>query len=233
MKRIAIGGATAALAIGAAVGGTAFAAPEDGAKEAGAAGTYELTIENRTSGQPLSPPVLVNHNKRFSLWAPRQLATNAVAVVAEDANLPIAVSALNKARGVKNAAPGVDKGASEPAPIPPGESQTYVIKGGKNTYLSLVSMLVNTNDTFTGVRNVKLGRGNMKMYMGRAYDAGTEKNNQLASHIPGPVGGNANVHDYEGNVIRRSRGLTPGVGDIPVDQVNWSGPVAKITLKRV
>ena len=94
-------------------------------------------------------------------------------------------------------------------------------------------MLVNTNDTFTGVRNVKLGRGKSESYNVRTYDAGTENNNQLASHIPGPVGGNAGVHDYEGNVIRRSSGLQPGVGDIPVDQVNWSGPVATITLKKV
>lgn len=232
MKRIAIGGAAAALAIGAAVGGTALAATEDGADNPGRAGTYELTIENKTSGQPLSPPVLVTHSKQFSLWAPRQLATNAVAVVAEDANLPVAISALNKAPGVRKAAAGVEPGASGPAPIPPGESQTYRISG-RNGYLSLVSMLVNTNDTFTGVRNVKLGRGKSKSYNVRTYDAGTENNNQLASHIPGPVGGNAGVHDYEGNVIRRSSGLQPGVGDIPVDQVNWSGPVATITLKKV
>ena len=233
MKRIAIGGAAAAIAIGVAVGGTALAASGSNGEQAKAGGTYELTIENLTTGQPLAPPVLVKHTKRATVWQPRQIASNAVALLAEDANLPVAISALGKAPGVRMAKAGVDAGATEPAPIPPGASQTYTLSGKRGHYLSLVSMLVNTNDVFTGLRRVKLGRGQTRVYMARSYDAGTEVNNQLASHIPGPVGGNAGVREPEGNVIRRSPGLTPGVGDIPVDKINWSGPVAKITLAKV
>ena len=45
-------------------------------------------------------------------------------------------------------------------------------------------MLVNTNDAFTGLDSVKL-RGGTHVYEVGAYDAGTEVNNESASHIPG------------------------------------------------
>jgi hypothetical protein len=93
-------------------------------------------------------------------------------------------------------------------------------------------MLVNTNDAFTGVDSLRL-RNRKVVIHARAYDAGSEKNNQLASHIPGPVGGNPFVRDPEGELIRMHPGIQPGVGDLDPAQHGWDGPVAKITITPV
>ena len=51
-------------------------------------------------------------------------------------------------------------------------------------------MLVNTNDAFTGLDSVQL-RGKRSQLSRNAYDAGSERNNELKAFIPGPCCGNA------------------------------------------
>ncbi|MCV6038334.1 spondin domain-containing protein, partial [Escherichia coli] len=59
-------------------------------------------------------------------------------------------------------------------------------------YLSLASMLVNTNDAFVGETGLSL----KALAVGESYemnmnvwDSGTELNDELAATIPGPAGG--------------------------------------------
>ncbi|MDZ7875452.1 MAG: spondin domain-containing protein [Rhizobium sp.] len=58
--------------------------------------------------------------------------------------------------------------------------------------VTLISMPVNTNDAFTGVSSIDLSKmavGDVMTMDTVAYDAGTEKNAESASTIPGPAGG--------------------------------------------
>ncbi|MCB9011050.1 MAG: spondin domain-containing protein [Actinobacteria bacterium] len=193
---------------------------------------YVVTVENLTpaGSQPLSPPLVVVHNHHTRVWSPGTLASSVVAGVAEDANNGPAVAAFSSLPGVRSATTGVDVGASAAAPIGPGASQSYVVRGRPGDRLSLVSMLVNTNDGFTGLHGVRLRAGHTVSVRVNAYDAGSEMNNQLASHIPGPAGGSPFVRDPEGAVIQMHPGLVPGVGDIDTSVYGWTGPVAKITV---
>ena len=75
-------------------------------------------------------------------------------------------------------------------------------------------------------------RNGTDVYEVGAYDAGTEVNNELGSHIPGPAGGNPFVRDPEGGVIAHHAGFQ-GVGDLDPAEYGWSGPVARITIERV
>ena len=96
---------------------------------------------------------------------------------------------------------------------------------------SLVTMLVNTNDAFTGLDSLRLrGRGETRSTM--AYDGGSEKNNELKSHIPGPCCGSAFVRDPEGALIRPHDGIT-GVGQLTQALYDWDGPAARIAIERV
>jgi len=231
MKRIAITGAAAVLAVGGAVSGVALAGSNGKASGAGttaATQSYTITVENLTGSQPLSPPVIVTHNRRADIWTPGTIASHALAGVAEDANGPVAVAAHEKQRGVLSATVGAQEGA-DPAPIPPGESQTYTIAARPGQLISLYSMLVNTNDAFTSVRNVRVTNRDRSART-IAWDGGSEVNNQLASHIPGPVGGNAFVREPEGDVIRRHPGIQQGVGDPAVQATAWEGRVARISM---
>jgi hypothetical protein len=188
--------------------------------------TYQVTIENLSTGfQPLSPAGVAIHHPRADVWSVGAPASAAVAAVAEDANLPVFVDTYGQTRGVWQSFVGGD------APIPPGASATFEFEARPGQRISLVSMLVNTNDAFTGLDSVKL-RGGERVYEVGAYDAGTEANNELASHIPGPVGNNPFVRDPEGGVIAHHPGVQ-GVGDLDPEVHGWDDPVARITIERV
>ena len=215
----------AATAVAAAVGLTIVPAVAN-ADHGGSTATYRVTIENIATGfQPLSPSGVVVHSRWADVWNTGSPATAAVAAVAEDANLPVFVETYAQTPGVSQAFVG---GA---APFGPGGSTTFEFEAGRGQRLSLVNMLVNTNDAFTGLDSVKLRNGT-RVYEVGAYDAGTEANNELGSHIPGPVGNNPFVRDPEGAVITHHAGVQGG-GDLDQAEHGWDGPVARITIERI
>ena len=65
-----------------------------------------------------------------------------------------------------------------------------------------------------------------------AYDAGSERNNELRSHIPGPCCNNPFVRDPEGALIAPHAGIT-GVGELDPAVYGWDEPVVKITIERL
>ena len=151
--------------------------------------TWRVTIENLTTGQPLSPPLLVVHSTEADVWTNGTIASHGVAAIAEDANNAVLESALPQIAGVMSAETGAG------GPIGPGGTAVYEVESqGAYNRLSILTMLVNTNDAFTGLDSLHL-RGSGKTVLRMAYDAGSERNNELASHIPGPAGGNPFVRD--------------------------------------
>lgn len=197
--------------------------------------TYEVTVDNTTVGQPLSPPLIAIHRAGSDLWSPGEVANHAVAAIAEDANNAVAIELAQHIRGIRSAVTGVANGASGPAPIGPGGSQTYTVTAPMDgSRISLLTMLVNTNDAFTGLdtRTLPYKVGSMRTFHARAYDAGSEKNNEMAKYIPGPIGGNPFVRDPEGNVIRMHPGVKGGYDLDPVVH-SVDGKVVTITVKRV
>jgi hypothetical protein len=189
--------------------------------------TWHVTVTNLTSAgsQPLSPPLLVVHSRAADVWSVGEIANHGVAAIAEDANNSVLESALPRVAGVKSVATG-SGGA-----IPPGESRSYVVEtSGRFTRLTLLTMLVNTNDAFTGLDALRLsGRGETVDTM--AYDAGSERNNELTSHIPGPCCGNPFVRDPEGSLVGPHEGIT-GRGQLSPAVYGWEGRVARISIER-
>lgn len=220
MKRLILFAIVALVAV-------ALAAPAAMAAKGGKTKTWEITVENLTTGQPFSPPLAVVHKNKVDVFERGTIASHGVAAIAEDANNSVLMSALPKLRGVKSVA------TVAAAPIGPGQTATFMVKTkGKYRQLTLLSMLVNTNDTFWGVDSYRL-RGQKRTLMKRAYDAGSEMNNESAAFIPGPVGGNPFVRDPEGDLIRLSPGVQGGA-DLMLGTHDWNvnRPVAKITIKR-
>ena len=235
MKRIAVG-AACALAIGGGAVGAALATADGDSNTQGAnvTGVYNITVQNLSAGQPLSPPLIVKHDRRARVWQNGTAASHVVANIAEDANNAPAIQLLNRVRGVQGASTGVDQGATAPAPIPPGAGQTYRVRVNNPTdRVSLISMLVNTNDGFTGLDSYRLRNGT-RVLVRRAYDGGSETNNQLARSIPGPCCNNPMVRDPEGRTIRPHPGLRNGVGQLTRAQHGFNRrAVARITVEKV
>jgi hypothetical protein len=224
------------LALGALLAGALVIGPALGSGDADDDGPktklWRVTIQNLTppgpgapGSQPLSPPLFVVHSSRADVWSVGEIASHGVAAIAEDADNSVLESALPHVDGVKSVATGAG------GPIPSGAAGTYMVEtSGKFNQLSVLTMLVNTNDAFTGLDSFRpRGRGARLETM--AYDAGSERNNELKSHIPGPCCGNAFVRAPEGNLIRMHEGIT-GRGQLDPAKYDWEEPAARITIER-
>ena len=146
---------------------------------------FEVTLENLTpatgagSSQPLSPPVLVTHKPPLHLFKVHRYASDELRQIAEDAVSGPMVEKLTNSHKVFDLVHKMDV-------ILPESEASFRIKAKRGyNKLSLVSMLVNTNDAFTGITGARLPHHGEKVYYLYAYDAGTEKNTELADHIPG------------------------------------------------
>jgi hypothetical protein len=189
--------------------------------------TWHVTVTNLTpaGSQPLSPPLFVVHSNRADVWSVGEIASHGVAAIAEDANNTVLESALPQLDGVKSATTGAG------GPIPSGSSRTYTIEtSGPFSRLSILTMLVNTNDAFTGLDSMRL-RGGGASLATMAYDAGSERNNELKAYIPGPCCNNPFVREPEGEPIGHHEGIT-GRGELSPAVYDWEGPVARITIAR-
>jgi hypothetical protein len=190
--------------------------------------TWRVTVENLTpaGSQPLSPPLLAVHSKRVDVWSVGAIANHGVAAIAEDANNAPLQSALGQLAGVRDVFTGAG-GA-----IAPGASRSYTVEGraGRDR-LTLLTMLVNTNDAFTGLDSLLL-RSKRTVLFRMAYDAGSERNNELRAFIPGPCCNNPFVRDPEGALIAPHPGIT-GAGELDPAVYGWDEPVAKITIERL
>ncbi len=203
---------------------------------------YRVTITNLTTGQPLSPGVLATHTKEASLFSVGQAASAGVQDIAENGNPELAATELAGARGVFDV---VTTGApvgrvGGPAMFP--STLTAEIDAAANANLLSVSlMLICTNDGFTGADAIRLPGGfQEEVHYTRAYDAGTEVNDEIAGSIVGPcfgigpvvgpVGGNGRTG--ETGVVRMHPNVQGTIGDLTSAHA-WVGPVARISVQRI
>jgi len=188
---------------------------------------YEVTLENLSpaGSQPLSPPVFAVHSPSFRLFHIGGYASSELAQVAQDAFNDPLVTLLNNSPQVSDVVVG--------GLIIPGSSGTYNVSAeGNYMKLSMVTMLVNTNDGFTGVDKLQLPQKGTKTYYLRTYDAGSEENTELEAHIPGPCCGNAFAGNSTSEKIRFHRGIT-GIGELGPEDYGWDESVAKLTITRI
>jgi glucose/arabinose dehydrogenase len=201
---------------------------------------YRVTIQNLTTGQPFSPGVIATHTDQATVFRVGQQASEGIRRIAEDGD---PVVALSETRGT----PGVFDVVKIGHPIHPDggsgpSSATFSIEArdGVNR-LSLATMLICTNDGFTGLDAVPLPTGfDPVVFHADGYDAGTEANDELSSHIVDPCGtigpvafppdGNARTPTI--GVITHHPNIT-GVGNLVPAQHAWRNRVARITVQRV
>jgi len=205
---------------------------------AGEPATYKVTIQNLLEGQPLSPPVAATHRPSALMFRPGQLASPGLEAIAEDGNETLM---YNRFAGLAETTEAVDVGA----PIVPAGSLSFSIRGSLVDRFSLATMLICTNDGFTGLDRVLLPLRGSRVWVTPALDAGTEDNTELSMDIPdpcsalgpAPLAGDPNgneddaVDSFPHTPVAPHRGLF-GVGDL-LDAHAWMGPAAKITMTRV
>lgn len=202
---------------------------------------FEVTMTNLTAGQPLSPPALLAHRAGYKLFNLGKPSSTGLEYLAEGAQTQPLIDGAMATGTIAAVATGS-------APIGPGGSATIVLEIPASAdlsalYLSGASMLVNTNDAITAVRSANLHALAVGDYATQtliSYDTGTEANDEVAAHIPGPAGGgegfNAARNDISDvvavhpGVISHDDGLaSSALGSIH----RWLNPVARIRIKRI
>lgn len=187
--------------------------------------SYEISITNLTPGQTFTPRLLVTHSPDIALFALGEPASAALEILAEGGNTqPLA----DLAEGAGAHTMTVD------GLLGPGETSTGVIVGLDSDVLSVAAMLIPTNDTFVALNGMPLPVAGSVTYYLKAYDAGTEENDQLCSSIPGPTCGGEDVSEpadgdegfvHVSNGFHRLRGNT-----LRPEDYDWRNPVARVTV---
>lgn len=197
--------------------------------------SFDVTVQNLTVGQPLSPVAIVAHANDARLFGVGEAASPALEVLAEGGDNSDVL-----------AAESVEFGVSGAGAIGPGQSETLSIDVSDldldDLELTVVSMLVNTNDAFTAANAISLAGmevGDTVSLRTVSYDSGTEANTESAATIPGPAGGgegfNATRDDIRNQITMHSGVVTGADGLTGSDlgqQHRWDNPVSNITITR-
>jgi hypothetical protein len=215
--------------------------------------SYDVTIRDLTDGQPLTPPVVATHVGKHPIFEVGQPASVGVREIAENGNNAPLLAQLdadpfNQISRFKQAGDGPLVPAGKPGSAMFDDKVSFTISGSRRAdRLSFVSMLVCTNDGFTGADSIKLpaAKGDKVSKATNGYDAHTEMNTEDYADIVPPcqslIGDDAGENDAgtgvsnpalaEGGVIRHHRGIQ-GTDDLDPAIHGWTDPVARIKIKR-
>jgi len=203
---------------------------------------YEVTLTNRAASQPISPPVLVTHDRDVRFWQLGAQASAGIIAIAEDGNDAVAAM-LDGEPGITDVG-NVGQPLTRKGDTTGGftDSVKVTIQARPGDRLSFAGMLICTNDGFTGLDSLRLSKTRRaQVAYTAAYDAGSEINTEQSEDIVdacsalGPVtlagdaNGNENAAVDGSGLITRHRGIV-GESDL-LSAHNWERGVVKVTVK--
>ncbi|MCU7932282.1 MAG: spondin domain-containing protein [Candidatus Thiodiazotropha sp. (ex Codakia rugifera)] len=206
-----------------------------------------VEITNLTNAIYFTPLLVAAHHRDTHLFQLSTEASDNLQAMAEGGNIDGLILDLEAASGdyVANPAGGL---------LAPGQSAEAVLNRQKkrNRYLSIVGMMLPTNDGFVGIDGLRIPhkKGTYTYYL-HGYDAGTEANDEIingggAPNTPGipadpggngGAGGTANVGPDHNPTVHIHRGVTGdndpfgGESDLNARVHTWQGPVARLVIR--
>jgi hypothetical protein len=187
---------------------------------------YEVTITNATGGQSFTPRLYITHRdgQLFTVGKP---AISQVATIAEGGNIaPLQAYLATLGSVISDSKVGDGL-------LMPGKSETIMIDGMPGSKLSIIYMLLPTNDGFSGANGVTLPTSGTVVYTSPAWDSGSEPNSENCMKIPGPTCGGEGYNaseDGEGYVY-----IHPGIhggADVMASKYDFRNPVTMITITK-
>ena len=207
---------------------------------------FNVRIVNLTNGIWYTPFLVVAHPDGSSLFTVGQPASASLQAMAEGGDISGLVADVTAmgATFAENPAGGL---------LPPAMSTNVDLDtdGTANTLLSVVAMLLPTNDAFAGLNSITIPTDpGTYVYDVPAYDAGTEANDELitgggapgVAGIPADPGGfsgtggtgaagadaNTNVHIHR-NTLGDTDGAA-GASDLDSRVHRWLNPVVRVVV---
>ncbi|MGJ8693447.1 MAG: spondin domain-containing protein [Thalassotalea sp.] len=187
--------------------------------------TYEVTITNLTKSIFFTPIMVASHKQSVNLFELGHQASDEISAVAEGGDTS----------GLAALFTGNKDQVFSAGPLDKGLSVTVMVENvARKSKITIASMLLPTNDGFVA-RTIHLPRGNhSKTVYLRAYDAGTETNDENCMNIPGPQchGAPFSPEDDGEGFVHIHSGIH-GVGDLSAAMYTWNNPVLKVTINKV
>ena len=191
--------------------------------------SYDVTVTN-ISATTFTPLLVVAHKSSISLFETGTEAGEELALLAEAgstgpfedllATIPHLVGDVETTSGL----------------LEPGASVTVKLDAkAEFDRISIVAMLLPTNDSFVGLNTVRAPRRFQTLnYTAAGYDAGSEPNDELCANIPGPqcMGVGPSPDAGGEGFVRVSPGIH-GEGDLDASAYDWKNPVARVAITRV
>jgi hypothetical protein len=193
--------------------------------------SYSVTVTNLTYAQPLSPLAVVLHGDS-KMWITGEAASQALEKLAESGDHGDFIS--DSSALASNSGEGV---------VMPGLVSTIEVSTTDRnaTFFTTATMLVNTNDAFTGLTGVDISSmaiDDVKSWNLNVYDSGTEANSEAMGTIPGPADGgtgfdearnDANFVALHSGVVSQDDGLSSSV----LTQAHrFDNPAIKLSITR-
>ena len=205
----------------------------------------DIEVTNLTQGIYFTPLLVTAHPDTADLFSVGDTASSEIQAMAEGGDISgLAMLADNLgAQTLENPAAGL---------LAPGNTTMISdMSTGENDRLSIVAMLLPTNDGFVGLDSWKIPdtAGTYTLYL-NAYDAGTEANDEIINGggapgvqgipaNPGENGGtnasgvtsieaNQMIHVHRGNIGDTE--VAGGISDLDSRIHRWLNPVAKVTV---
>ncbi len=191
---------------------------------------FSINVTNLTNNQAFSPITSVLHNNSMHLFEVGTSASLAVETLAESGDN----SGIINDTTLKSAVSG--NGI-----LLPGSNETLMITAeDDNLHLSLLAMLVNTNDGFIALNSVDLKalmQDESMTLHAKVYDAGTEANNEAATDLPGQSGEGFNAARNDRDFIAIHTGIVGIEDGVTGSALNgtyrFDNPGAKIVITRI
>jgi len=209
------------------------------------AAELDISITNLTHGNHFTPLLVAAHPAGQHLFQPGEIASSSLQAMAEGGDISGLASDLAAVNAdvIENPANGL---------MAPGSTtQFHLSTGAGNMQLSVVAMILPTNDGFIGLDAIDIpGTPGTYSWTINAWDAGTEANDEIINGggTPGVAGipadplgkggmnatgvttmeSNDRVHIHRG--IVGDSDPTAGISDLDSRVHRWLNPVARITI---
>jgi len=212
------------------------------------AATVDVRVTNSTHDLYFTPLLITAHSSSVHLFQAGTLAAASLQAMAEGGDTSGLVTDVGgvDADTIDNPAAGL---------LAPGQATMTTLDTtvSGNTHLSLVAMMLPTNDGFVGLDGLQIPTvaGSYTYYL-NGYDAGTEANDELMNTVNGGVPGSAGIPgDPSGAAGTGGTGVTltdtntsvhihrgtlgdsnpaGGVSDLDSSVHRWLNPVAVVQL---
>ena len=210
---------------------------------------FSVTVKNLTHGTWFTPLLITAHDRHTDLFETGEPASEALQAMAEGGNISGLLGYVD-GRGADSVANPAG-GLLAPGAVVP--DVFFDTDRSRNRYLSIVAMLLPTNDGFVGLDSLRIPKipGTYTYYL-NGYDAGTEANDELINidggtpgvpGIPAAPGGdagtggsgaagpdpNAAVHIHPSVV--GDTDPVGGISDLNGAIHRWQNPVAEVIIE--